>query len=139
VILFLLAACSPNLRPLYIDYRVGSHSAPVIQRIQHAFSEAGWQLADEDLPNAVQTEIRLFRLWGLYRVVAYVEAVPVNDRYVRLFIHPYRYYFTGARSKIPYFKGGLRRGILHDLEAALSEYGLTAVGTDLSRDGVRRR
>lgn len=127
------------MRPLYIDYKVGSHDAPVLQRIERAFADAGWLIADNDLPNTIQTEMRHFQSWGLYRVVAYVEAIPVNARYVRLFIHPYRYYFTGARSKIPYFKGGIRRGILRDLEPALAEYNLTAVGTDLSRDGVRRQ
>lgn len=139
LILVFVAACTPNLRPLYIDYQVGSLDTPVLERIESAFGEAGWIIAEDSLTNTVRTELQHFQSWGLYTIVAYIEAVPVNDRYVRLFIHPYRYYFTGARSKIPYFKGGVRRAILRDLEPALANYNLVAVGTDLSRDGVRRQ
>ena len=118
---------------------MADHEAPVLERIESAFVDAGWDIADNEIPNTIQTEIRHFRSWGLYRIVAYVEAIPINSRYVRLLVHPYRYYITGARSKIPYFKGGVRRSILRDLEPALEKYALIAAGTDLSRDGVRRQ
>ena len=127
------------MHPLYVDYEVGAYNTPVLQRLEHAFIDAGWSIADKELPNTVSTEVRQFQSWGLYNVMVYIEAVPVGSQYVRLFIHPYRYYFTGARSKIPYLKGGIRRAVLRDLEKALTNQNLVAVGTDLSRDGVRRQ
>lgn len=132
-------ACSPSLYPLYRDYEVDPHSAPIRQRLERALADAEWELVDHGAPNAVATAPRRLRHWGLYSIVVTIEAVPVGDRHVRLFVHPYRYYITGGRSKIPYLKGSIRRRVMAELDKKLEAQGLAAIGTGISRDRARRR
>ncbi len=101
--------------------------------------DTGWTLLPSSPPNAVLTVNRPIRNWLLYKVVVQVEAVPIGDRYVRLFIHPYRIYLSGSRSKIPFLKRRIRRQIVHEIDQAFETYGLISVGTDMSRDQVRSR
>ncbi len=136
--LLLLAACSPALHPLYRDYAVNIRGASVEERLRSALEEAGWDLAPRGAGNALGTTPRRLRHWGLYSVVVTVEVVPVGTDYVRLFVHPYRHYVTGNRSKIPFLKGSIRRRVLADLDRALEERGLDAIGTSISRDRARR-
>lgn len=134
VTLCCISGCSPSLYPLYRDYEVLTEEEPVLERLRDAFEETGWQTAPPPAPNAVTTQEKRIRSWGLYRVMVSIEAVPVGRDHVRLFVHPYRHYITGSRSKIAYLKGGIRRAVLRDLENAFESRGLVAVGTGRSRD-----
>lgn len=129
-----LAACAPSLSPLYRDYEVHAPSDSVHSRIAAAFEDAGWTVVPADAPNVVATEERKVNSWFIYKVMVSLEAVPVGDGYVRLFVHPYRAYFTGNRSKIPFLKRGVRHAVLDDLNPALEQHGLVAIGTSVSRD-----
>ena len=131
--------CSPALHPLYRDYKVQPPSDNVHVRVRQALETSGWALVEGAAPNAVTTMPRQLRNWGLYRVVVQLEAVPVGGTHVRLFVHPYRVYFTGSRSKIPFLKSSLRRSIIRDLDVSFTQQNLVAVGTDITRDRVRNR
>ncbi|MCY4674296.1 MAG: hypothetical protein OXD43_11145 [Bacteroidetes bacterium] len=135
----LVVGCSPTLYPLYRDYEHASEDHVPLHRIEEALVEAGWELIPPPAPNAVATAERQIRDWVIYRVVVQVEAVPVGSRHVRLFVHPYRIYATGSRSKIPFLKRSIRRRVIYDIDRVFESYNLVAVGTDISRDRVRRR
>lgn len=129
-----LSACSPSLSPLYRDYEIRTADRPLAERIEDALAEAGWQSTPSSAPNALATQERKVRSWGLYSVVVSLEAVPVGGSYVRLYLHPYRKYFTGNRSKIPFLKKSLQRMLLKDLNEAFETRGMVAIGTGLERD-----
>ena len=129
-----LSACAPSLSPLYRDYEIQAEDQPLTERIEEALTEAGWRHTPASTPNVIATQERKVRTWGLYSVVVSLEAVPVGETYVRLYLHPYRKYFTGNRSKIPYLNKGLQRTLLKDLNDALATRGLVALGTSLERD-----
>ena len=126
--------CSPSFSPLYRDYTVQPSDAPLEARIEAALLEAGWQPEPGEAPNVIATEERTLNEWGLYRIVASLEVVPVGDDYVRLYVHAFRHYFTGSRSKIPCLKKGLRGQVLTDLNKSFAANGLTALGTAVERD-----
>lgn len=137
-VLFLLPACAPSLAPLYSDYEVRA-DAPLPDdalraRIEAALEDAGWTITPAPAPNAVATEAQTFRRWGLYDVTAALEVVPFRGDHVRIYVHPYRHYVTGGRSKIPYLSGRLRASVLRDLNASLAEQGLVLLGTPEERD-----
>ena len=129
-----VSACAPSLSPLYRDYEIQAEDQPVTQRIEEALAEAGWERIPSSAPNVIATQERKVRSWGLYSVVVSLEAVPVGQGYVRLYLHPYRKYFTGNRGKIPYLNTTLRRAVLKDLNEALQTRGLVAIGTSVDRD-----
>lgn len=137
VTLCCISGCSPSLYPLYRDYEVQTDEEPVLERLRDAFEETGWQTVPPPAPNAITTQEKHIRSWGLYRVMVSIEAVPVGGDHVRLFVHPYRHYITGSRSKIAFLKGGIQRAVLRDLEEAFESRGLVAVGTGRSRDRER--
>ncbi|QXD14308.1 hypothetical protein GQ464_012760 [Rhodocaloribacter litoris] len=130
------AGCSPSLSPLYRDYEVaGAGAATDLRgRIEVALRQAGWHLVEADAPNVVATEARTITNWGLYKVQASLEVAPLGERHVRVFIHPYRKFFTGGRSKIPYLRGSLRRAILPALTRAFEAQGLRMIGSAVERD-----
>ena len=117
--LAVFAGCSPSLHPLYRDYQVKSAETSVRERLEDALESQGWVITEGPAPNVVATERRQFRDWVIYRVVVELEAVPMGERHVRLFVHPYRIYVTGGRSKIPFLKRSLRRTVLRNLDLAL--------------------
>ena len=129
-----LSACAPSLSPLYRDYEIQTEDQPIAQRIEEALIEAGWQTTPSSAPNVIATQERKVRSWGLYTIVVSLEVVPVGESYVRLYLHPYRKYFTGNRSKIPFLKKGLQRALLKDLNETFESRGLVAIGTGLDRD-----
>ncbi len=130
----MLTACSPSLSPLYRDYRVNKAGAPETRAgLEAALQEAGWTLAPADAPNVIATETRTFNNWGIYKVQASLEVAPIGDQYVRVFVHPYRKFFTGGRSKIPFMKGSLRRAILPDLNRSLEAHGLVMLDSAMER------
>ena len=129
----LVAACAPSLSPLHRDYAVSEPArSSDTKRIVHALESAGWAVSDTTL--AVVTDERTLSEWGLYRVVASLEVVPLGPDHVRVFIHPYRRYFTGSRSKLPFLKRSVRQAVLPDLHAAFEAEGLQPLGTQSQRD-----
>ncbi len=139
----LLAGCAPSISPLYRDYDLqdagGTDDFDMRDRIRAALAETRWTVVPSSAPHVVATDTVTLQRWGLYRVEVSLEVAPVGDRYVRVFVHPYRRYFTGARRKIPYFKRRLRRSILPELARAFEAQGLYAIGSAMERDKESRR
>ena len=140
VLLSSLTACSPSLSPLYRDYALEQERdaseavSAVAPRIRSALEAAGWETAPSSPPNAIATEERTLRNWGLYRVVAELEVVPLGTEHVRVYFHPYRRYLFGGRGKMPFLTRSLQRALLPDLNEALEEEGLHVIGTPVRRD-----
>jgi len=133
------------LSPLYRDYEVDAAAvaadteiaddqAAVMDRIKQGLREAGWTISESVTPNVVAAESRKFREWGLYSIEVELEVAPVGGNYVRLFVHPFRIYFTGAKRKIPYLRGSLARSVLKDLHESFEAQGLEHIGTAQTRD-----
>lgn len=124
-----LAGCTPSVAPLYHDYRVPPAEQPesdaaLQAKIERALQQAAWTPVEGEVTHTVATEPRTIRRWGLYRVTVSLEVAPIGDEYVRVFFHPYRKYFTGGRSKIPYLSKSLRRTLLPDLNESFRAEGL---------------
>lgn len=133
------AGCAPSISPLYRDYDLRDRSdGDMRNRILAALQDTRWTAVPTSAPHVVATDTVTMRRWGLYRVEVSLEVAPVGDRYVRVFVHPYRVYFTGARRKIPYFKRRLRRTILPELARAFESQGLYAIGSAMERDRESR-
>ena len=138
----MLTACSPSFAPLYTDYEYDAETATTdstIARLERAVAAAGWKVDVPPAPNVVATNERTFNRWGLYDIRINLELIPINDRYVRLMIHPYRVYFTGNRSKMPFLKRSIRRAVVPDLTEALEKENLVPIGSAVERDKVARR
>lgn len=140
----LVAGCSPSLTPLYRDFdaSVGpdeptAATLAVGERIRRAVLAAGWELTESPADNVVATVPKVVRRWGLYRTEVYIEVTPVNRTYVRVLVHPYRVYFTGHRSKMPFLKRSIRNAVFPDLREAFEAEGIVDVGYARERDGVR--
>ncbi|GMQ81848.1 MAG: hypothetical protein BMS9Abin05_1285 [Rhodothermia bacterium] len=134
--------CSPRLSPLYRDFsitEIAGNDRDIYERLTLALEEAGWSVIDGVTPNIVATEGRDFNSWGIYTMEVELEASPVGKGYVRLFIHPYRRYFTGSRGKMPYLKRGLAKAVMSTLETPFEAYGLKFAGTAESRDRAYRQ
>ena len=134
VLALAISACSPALSPLYRDYQVPDGGPGFDERITAALEEAGWDTVGVDTPNAITTKVRTLSHWGIYRVIASLEVTPLGSDHVRVFVHPYRRYFTGGRGKIPYLTRSIRSKFLPALNEAFEEQGLVVVGTPLERD-----
>lgn len=134
--------CSPRLSPLYRDFSISEtdeFDEDIYERLTLAMEEAGWSVIEGVTANIVATEGRDFNDWGIYTMVVELEASPVGKGYVRLFIHPYRRYFTGSRGKMPYLKRGLAKAVMATLETPFEAYGLKFAGTADSRDKAHRQ
>jgi len=126
--------CSPLLHPLYRDYKVHTTEEALSIRIEEALVESGWFIRTAEAPNVIATDHRRIRSWGLYTIMVRLDVAPVGQNYVRVYVHPYRHYVTGHRSKLLFLKATIRRAVLKDLEEALESRGLVAIGTGISRD-----
>ncbi len=136
----ILAGCAPSISPLYRDYDLREATADDVRdRILAALGDTRWRVVPTPTPHVVATDTVTLQRWGLYRVEVSLEIAPVGKRYVRVLIHPYRRYFTGARRKIPYFKRRLRRSILPELARAFESQGLYAIGSAMERDRKSRK
>lgn len=131
---FALTGCAPSISPLYRDYDVRANGEDVRQRIREALAATRWEVVETDTPHVISTDTVTVRRWGLYSVEVTLEVAPIGDDYVRVFIHPYRHYFTGTRRKMRYFKRRLRRSILPELQEAFAGQGLIAIGSSQERD-----
>jgi len=108
-------------------------------RITLALEEAGWSVIDGVTSNIVATESRTFRSYVIYSMEVALEVSPIGDEHVRVFIHPYRRYFTGARGKMPYLKRGLAKSVMASLKESFAAQGLQFAGTAQSRDKAYRQ
>ena len=123
-----LAGCSPSLSPLFRDYEVNEAEEVIGTRVERALTKAGWELTEASAPNAIRTIDRTLNRRLIYKTVVALEVVPIEDRFVRVFIHPYRDNLIGGKSKIPYLPSNIRRRVVPDITEALAREGLYAVG-----------
>lgn len=133
-LLLLGTGCSPSISPLYRDYEVQPSEPALEERVASALTDAGWSLEEESVGGALRTEPQTFGNWGLYKLRVLLEVTPLGADHVRVFIHPYRTYVTGGRSKIPYLPKSLRKNLVTRLNEAFEEQGLAVVGTPIERD-----
>lgn len=135
LLIFVASGCAPSLSPLYRDFAVpASDSLSVDTRIAHALADAGWEIADTSTPQAVTTKERTISHWGIYHVDVSLEIVPVGPDHVRVLFHPYRKFFTGNRSKIPYMAKRVQRRTMPQIARALEAQGLSYRATASQRD-----
>ena len=137
------AGCAPSITPLYRDFEPERHliaSAPDSVRadVRAALADAGWTVREPSVDGFVTTEERVLGERLLYRVVTSLDVALIGDRAVRVYIHPYRRYVTGSRSKLGFLSGGMERDILPDLRNAFERHGLVALGTARERDEKAR-
>ncbi len=114
-----------------MDYKYNLVDTIPQNQIKLALQEAGWEIAISPSENSVTTANREIRNWLIYKVVVYMEVVPIGPKHVRLLIHPYRVFVTGTRSKIPFLKSGIRRRVINDINLIFESYDIVAVGEDL--------
>lgn len=129
ILLCLVSACTPRLSLPFRDYEAPAADADALRRAEAALRDAGWEIAQASVDNTLRTERRTLSRWGLYRVTAYVEVVPLGGDFVRVFFHPYREYVTGGRSKIPYLVRRMNTKLVRPLEESLKEQGLYQPGS----------
>jgi hypothetical protein len=146
LVLAINVGCGGSLSPLYADFRIDERPAPVeldstttaspdslqastIQdAIADALREVGWELDEPPSENAVSTaEVGIID-WGLYEVRVSLDVVPINQRFVRVYVHPYREYFFGSRSKMSYLNRRVRTYVFPELSQALRARGIVPVG-----------
>jgi hypothetical protein len=125
----IVGGCSPPTAPLYRDYvrPTVSEASDLRDRLEAALEQAGWTIAESIHTGVVATEERIVQNWGIYRVAVSLEAVPVGDRHVRVFVHPFRRFVTGGQSKLFALGAGLRRSLYPPLDVALTAHGFTIV------------
>jgi len=119
--------CSPSFHPLYKDYRHNFDGNIPLDLIETTLIQEGWEIVDSPSANTVTTAERRIRNWLIYKVIVYVEVIPISSKHARLLIHPYRVFITGSRSKIPFLKRSIRRGIINDLDRAFESHNILTV------------
>jgi len=134
--MLLLAGCAGSLSPLYEDYRISESAkgSNLHDLVEQAVLDAGWILDEPDAPNVVSTEEVTVTNWGLYRVVVSLDVVPINKVHVRVYVHPYRVYAWGSRSKMPYMSRRVRNFVLPHLSDTLAAHGIVDVEVNLADD-----
>jgi hypothetical protein len=132
-----LAGCGHSLSPLYEDYRISTEAvgdADIHVLIEQAVIDAGWTIDEPDAPNVVSTAEATVTHWGLYKVVVSLDVVAINNEHVRVFVHPYRIYIWGSRSKMPYMSRRIRNFVIPDLSETLADRGIIDVEINLADD-----
>ena len=134
--LLFLGGCGHTLSPLYEDYRVDdrTNGQDILALIEHAVIDAGWTLDEPDAPNVISTAEATVTHWGLYKVVVSIDVAPINGTHVRVFVHPYRVYIWGSRSKIPYMSRRIRNFVIPELTETLSNQGILDADVRLADD-----
>jgi len=137
VAVVLLTGCAPSIAPLYKDFSVPDSpaaDAATLDRIGKSLAADGWTLRESEVEGVVATEEKVLSSWGIYDVKISLEVMAFGDDYVRVLFHPYREFFTGNRSKIPYLDGRLRRSVVASVEETLEASGLDVVPWPVQRD-----
>jgi hypothetical protein len=132
-----ITGCSPSLSPLYRDYRVpadSSYSAADTSRIKKALREAGWTVRTSNQSRVIATDPQIVDNWILYKVEVSIETVPINDKYLRLYLHPRRRYITGGRTKISFLNDSLREQLVPPLTESFNKYGYKLTGRPEDRN-----
>jgi len=93
-------------------------------RIADALLAAGWELDEAPSENAVSTKEVEIAEWGLYDVRVSLDVIPINDKFVRVYVHPYRQYFYGSRSKMSYMNRRVREYVFPELAEAFRARGI---------------
>jgi len=135
--LLFVGGCGHTLSPLYEDYRVDNDRTDgqdILALIEYAVIDAGWTLDEPDAPNVVSTSEATVTHWGLYKVVVSIDVAPINGTHVRVFVHPYRVYIWGSRSKMPYMSGRIRNFVIPELTETLSNQGILDADVRLADD-----
>lgn len=127
------SGCSPTLSPLFRDYEVAGDVRPDTSLLRSALREAGWQIQPTPALPVVRTEPRTINDWLLYKVRVQLDVARVNDRQVRVFIHPRREYVFGARSKLMYLKQTLHEEFVPELNRAFARHDLRVIGDPFER------
>ena len=148
-----VAGCGGSLSPLYADFRIASDEeyaawadslaadslalftlpdsldyTGIQARIAEALLEIGWELDEAPSENAISTSEILIAEWGLYSVRVSLDVVPINQKYVRVYVHPYRQYFWGSRNKLSYMNRRVRSSVFPDLAQAFAARGIVGFG-----------
>lgn len=133
-LLLVASGCGHSLSPLYEDFRIrdASDTADLRPVMEKALTEAGWTLDDPDAPNIVSTSESTVAHWGLYKVVVSLDLAAINGSHVRVFVHPYRVYAWGSRSKMVYMSRRVRNHVFPELTQALAQQGIRSVEIDLA-------
>lgn len=158
VLLASALGCGGSLSPLYSDFRIderptaGETDSVAVARtdsstasrhiqaeIQAALQEVGWELDEAPSDNAVSTtEVEIVD-WGLYEVRVSLDVVPINQKFVRVYVHPYRQYFFGARSKMSYLNRRVRTYVFPELSQALRARGIVPLGESQTAEAEEDR
>ena len=126
--ILLASGCSPSLSPLFRDYEVSEKDDTIEARIERALEAAGWELVEASAPNAFKTADKTLNRRLIYKTVVALEVVPIEGRYVRVMIHPYRDNLIGGKSKIPYLPSNIRRQVVPPITVAFEAEGLLIPG-----------
>lgn len=114
--------------------RDGLTDTDILEDVASVLEASGWVLRDADVVEAVATQPRKFANWLFYSVHAELEVVVIGDRYVRLFVHPWRHYWWGSWGRIPYLKTGLAVAVFESVDEAFQEAGYEFIGNAPMRD-----
>lgn len=139
LLLFATVGCGRTLSSLYEDYRIENTPIPsdeIHKAIVEAVTDAGWKLDKSAAPNVISTEEVTVAQWGLYKIVVSLDLAPINGTHVRVFVHPYRVYLWGARSKMPYMSRRVRNYVLPDLSETLAQHGIVALDVNLAEEAA---
>ncbi|MEM6648139.1 MAG: hypothetical protein AAF730_17995 [Bacteroidota bacterium] len=137
IAIVLATGCAPSIAPLYKDFSTPDEvaaDAETLERIGATLEAEGWTLRESGVEGVVATEEKVLSQWGIYEVKISLEIMPFGDDYVRVLFHPYREFFTGNRSKIPYLDRRLRRSVVASVEDALEATGLDVIPWPVQRD-----
>lgn len=135
-----LGACTPPSAPLFHDFRQPGPEVAgdsLLAVVALALEDAGWTVSAIE-SGVVRTQEQTVRQWGIYRIVVSLEAMPIGERHVRVFIHPFRRFVTGGQSKLFALDAGLRASLLPPLDREFAGRGFTPIeATDDPRPAYR--
>ncbi len=125
-----VAAGSLGAEPDSVDAALADTSTrqSIQDRIADALVAAGWELDEAPSENAVSTKEVEIAEWGLYDVRVSLDVVPINNKFVRVYVHPYRQYFYGSRSKMSYMNRRVREYVFPELAEAFQAQGIVPLG-----------
>ena len=129
------SGCAPSLSPTYRDYRVPTEATGSLDAdLRAALTEAGWEEAPSGADNVITTAPREIDAGLFSTTEATLDLAPLNDRFVRVYVHAIRRNVFGSRSKQPYLSPGLRKKALGPLTEAMAGRGLIALDEPRERD-----